>query len=240
VLENIASLKRHHHGIAHKLFDREAVEELIEAEFPREVGEAYRALKPLAYKADLARYCIIYAMGGIYADISHFFARGLPFDGSRPVVFADAFLSSPWDTNNSVFAAPAGHDALARAIDLVCANVKRRYYGPTFLCPTGPALFGKAWASTTEVDDLTVGKSRAVTREVLSTMLPGLPLPKLVRVHCLLLGETVVAVKRKQRIGGLGDEWVASTDDYLAQWENRDIYEREVASPNSLQHQPDE
>jgi hypothetical protein len=223
VRENIASFVAHHPGLEHRVFSGNDVEELIEARFTREVLEAYRSLQPLTYKADLARYCIIYHHGGIYADISHYFVRPLPFDGKRAVVFSDLFSGTPWDTNTSVFAAPARHKALERVIAMVCHNVRRQYYGPSHMCPTGPTLFGKAWAMTTEPEEIVAGFSYPVGHKTLSREAPGLALPKQEKIHGLSF-DKLVAFKRKQRVGGLSDEWVTSYDDYVRRWKARQVY----------------
>jgi mannosyltransferase OCH1-like enzyme len=224
VAENIASLKQHHPQLPHRLFGGEDIAEFLEAKFPREVVDAYNALKPFAYKADLARYCILYEMGGIYADLAYLFVKPLPFDGARPIVFRDLIWSATWDTSNSVIAAPPRHKAFECAIDLVCANVKRRYYGPTFLCPTGPTLFGKALATRCDAEDLIAGNTVVVERKHVQQLVPELDLPK--RVRCLLLDLKPVALSRKRgEASGIESLGVAGGDDYRTRWEKRAVYE---------------
>ena len=41
----------------------------LQTHFPPPVLEAYLALKPGAFKADLFRYCVLLIMGGVYADV---------------------------------------------------------------------------------------------------------------------------------------------------------------------------
>lgn len=225
VRENIASLIRHQPSLPHKLFSHDDIVEFLEDKFPPEVLRAFNTLRPYAYKADLARYCILYELGGIYADISHFFVRALPFDGGRPVVFRDLILSAPWDTNNSVFAAPPHNSALALAIEMVCANVKRQHYGPTYLCPTGPALFGKAWAMTSEPEDLITGASSLVKRDWLRKSAPDIDLPAAPQIQCLLLNGKVATIKRKTGPPGLADLGIADSDNYVDRWNRREVYE---------------
>ena len=49
------------------LYSKEMLLEIIAKEFGKEVLSAFNKLKPYAYKADLARYCISYLYGGWYA-----------------------------------------------------------------------------------------------------------------------------------------------------------------------------
>lgn len=231
VAENIESFKARHPKLPHYLFSGEDIEAFLEAKFPREVTEAYRSLKPYAYKADLARYCILYELGGAYADLAFHFVRPVPFDGKKPVVFRDLIASAPWDTSTSVFAAPEKHKALARAVDLVCANVRRRYYGPTPQSPTGPAVFGKALAMTCDPDELTLGVSSMLKRDRINAPAElALPDP----VHSLMLheGRAIIAMSRKPKpVRGLGGLGVEGSDDYSARWKNRDVYESIAATP---------
>lgn len=48
--------------------DEDAAKFLTE-NFPPEVREAYDALVPGAYKADLFRYCVLFIFGGVYSDV---------------------------------------------------------------------------------------------------------------------------------------------------------------------------
>jgi mannosyltransferase OCH1-like enzyme len=53
----------------HHLYDINECRNFIKNHFNKDVLDAYDNLIPLAYKADLWRYCILYKKGGIYLDI---------------------------------------------------------------------------------------------------------------------------------------------------------------------------
>lgn len=225
VAENMRSLTARHPDLPHKLFMHDEIVGLIEEHYPREVLDAFNTLRPFAYKADLARYCILHTLGGIYADLSYFLVGPLPFSGSKPVVFRDFLFSAPWDTCVGLIAVPRGHKALARAIEQVCANVKNRYYGPTPLCPTGPALFGKALAATCEPEELVCGQAVAVQEEHLRELVPGVELPAGSAIHCLSLAGQLLAIKRKPLFSkGLSDLGLSGSDIYQERWDSRAIY----------------
>lgn len=225
VQENIASLKDQHPGHEHRLFRQDDVVQLIEEKFSKEVLHAFRALRPFAYRADLARYCILYQLGGLYADLSYFFLAPVPMPPKRAVVFRGNLVSSPWDTSNGVIYAPARHKALERAIELVCANVKRRYYGLTPLCPTGPALLGKAVAMTCEAEELITGLAQLMDRQVMAERLPDLALPDGDLIHCQFLKQELIAVKRKPiQSQGLKSIGITSGNAYRGFWNRREVY----------------
>jgi hypothetical protein len=225
IAENIESLKRHHPGADHKLFLHDDIVALLSARFSKTVLDAYEALQPYAYKADLARYCILYEYGGLYADVSYYFVGSIPTDGTRPTVFRDNLVSAPWDTSNAIIYAPPEHKALERAIQMVCGNVERRFYGYNSLCPTGPALFGKAVASTCEAHEIITGTAIPVRRERLEELSPNLFLPGSATINCLTLGQRIVALKRKRMMAkGLTELGVENGNAYNDLYRDRQIY----------------
>jgi hypothetical protein len=226
IRENVDSLRRHHPGLGHRFFGREEIRQLIRQRFSAEVLGAFDALRPYAYQADLARYCILHEFGGLYADLSYLLLGPLPLDGQRITVFRDFQWSSPWDVSNGLIASPARHPALLKAIEAVCANVARRYYGPTPLCPTGPALFGKALATACDPEQVIAGHALVQERESLARLIPQAMLPAGKRVHVLALGGSLVAIKRK-RMGaqGLAELGVADGNAYRDFWVERRVYE---------------
>lgn len=223
--ENIASLKSKHPALEHRLFRQADVIQLLEKYFSKEVVDAFHGLRPFAYRADLARYCILHEFGGLYADLSYFFVSSVPMPEDRAVVFRGNLVSSPWDTSNGIIYSPPRHKALERAIEMVCANVKRRYYGLTPLCPTGPVIFGKALATTCEAEELITGNAQLLDRESAAQRIPDFSLPKGERIHCQFLKETLVAIKRKPLLSpGLASMGVSTGNVYRELWIGRGVY----------------
>lgn len=56
-------------GWTHALYHEKMVVKLLKERFPYEVLDAYNSLQPGRFKSDLARYCVLFVHGGIYADI---------------------------------------------------------------------------------------------------------------------------------------------------------------------------
>ena len=215
VKENIDSFKRAHPALPHRLFGGEEIREFISAHLGADVVRAYDALKPYAYQSDLARYCILYVLGGVYADLSIFFFRKWPPQPPQLGIFRDFFSSTPWDTVIGLIAAPPGHKSFAKAIELLSVNVDRRYYGPTSLCPTGPTLFGKSIALTCEPEDLIAGESRWYT--------PASYKVQRAPSHCFFADEKLVAIKRKVTTS-FSELGLTGGNDYCKLWSARDVY----------------
>jgi hypothetical protein len=225
IQENVASFKEKHPELEYRLFTRAEIVELIEKNFPPIVLEAFHAMRPYAYQADLARYCILFLYGGLYADLSYFFLSPVTCTEDKATVFRGKLISSPWDTSNGIIFAPPRHKALARAIQLVCANVKRRYYGLNALCPTGPALIGKAFAMTCEAEDLRTGAAKLLPRSRVTKLAPELEIPPEDMVHAVIYREVLIAVKRKRlRSPGLTDFGVTTGNSYADLWNENQVY----------------
>ena len=134
-------------------FDRSNLRDWIGDVMDKSVLAAFDCLKPLAFKADLARYCLIHHYGGWYADITL-----KPLIGIRlgPDIEFSYFydsgsgLPSPMrsshDVMNAFFYSRAGHPVLSSTIESILKNVNCLNYGNTSLCPTGPTLFGRSIA----------------------------------------------------------------------------------------------
>lgn len=220
VAENIESMRRHHPGLEHVLFRAGETRDFIAREFGGEVLAAYDALKPFAFKSDLARHCILHKHGGLYADLSVYFLQPWNIAPDRLGVFRDFLYAAPWQVANTVIWTPPGHKAIARAIELICDNVRRRYYGASFLCPTGPVVFGKAIAETCLVEDLFTGDS------VMLDDLPGHSGLIGPNTHGFAFREGTVAVKRKRGADTLRGMGIKGGNTYHDLWSRRDIYER--------------
>ena len=67
VAQNTRSLVAVHPAWRHRIFLHDEIRDILKERFSPEVSHAFAALKPYAYQADLARYCLLYESGGIYA-----------------------------------------------------------------------------------------------------------------------------------------------------------------------------
>jgi Glycosyltransferase sugar-binding region containing DXD motif len=56
-------------GWEYKFYSDDDATNFLSTHFPTEVREAYDAIKPGAFKADLFRYCVLLIYGGVYADV---------------------------------------------------------------------------------------------------------------------------------------------------------------------------
>lgn len=138
----IEFIKKNNPGFKYFLFDDNDCRQFIEKNFSTEILNTYDRLIPGAYKADLWRYCILYKYGGIYLDIKY-----IPVNGFKLINLLEE-EHWPLDINkkniyNALLVSKPGNEILLKAINQIVENVNTRYYGPSFLSPTGPELLGQ-------------------------------------------------------------------------------------------------
>jgi mannosyltransferase OCH1-like enzyme len=126
----------------HQLFDDNDCRNFIKNNFDNSVLNAFDALLPGAYKADLWRYCILYKNGGIYLDIKY-----KPINRFK---FINLTEKEHWvldmDKNgvyNALIVCKPNNEILLKAINQVVENVRNRFYGTSALEPTGPLMLAK-------------------------------------------------------------------------------------------------
>jgi len=139
--KNMETLISKNPEFTHFLFDDNDCREFIRTTYDPSVLHAYDSLIPGAYKADLWRYCILYAYGGVYLDIKftgyslvsltdkEYFVRDLPSSGGG--IYNGFMVCFP---QNPI---------LKKCILAIVRNVKINFYGSNALCPTGPLLLSK-------------------------------------------------------------------------------------------------
>lgn len=130
-------------------WDYKKIKNFILKNGDRDVLEAIDNISANAFKADIARYYIVYNLGGWYSDLNNFFLSEPPKNNNELIFFRDfQFMTgTSWAVQNSLFYAEKRHKVLELAISSCIENVKRKYYGGHPLCPTSPNLFGSVIAS---------------------------------------------------------------------------------------------
>lgn len=218
IARNLASFQDCHPGQAHQIYDLVVARSFIEKHFDQSVLKAFDSLRPLAYKADLFRYCLLYQLGGIYADLSlYFFSPVNQADqNTRLIVFRDVSNRAPWILSNSLILATPGMPVFAACIDRIVEHVGKDYYGVNALCPTGPNLFGAQLACTTDLADLISGEVVRISRNGGHS-------------HAYLLPDGEVAAVAVKRGAGLGSLGAATAENYNDFYDNRSIYKHNAS-----------
>ena len=150
--ETMFNIKKNNPRFNYFLFDDNDCREFIRSHFKPDVLDAYDRLIPGAYKADLWRYCILFIKGGIYMDIKY-----TPLNGFKFINLTES-EHLVCDTNgvdiyNALMVCLPGNQILFQAIRRIVENVRNKYYGNSFLEPTGPKLLSKIISHTDAIVD---------------------------------------------------------------------------------------
>lgn len=131
------------------LWDNDSIVELLTSKFDKNVLKAYESIKPLAYKADLARYCIIYTFGGWYSDLT-VTIKNLSvlanFSGSyEAILFRDIPMARRLaSVSNTIFwFKNPGSDILSNLISGSVDKIINKDYSYHQHSITGPLAFGE-------------------------------------------------------------------------------------------------
>jgi mannosyltransferase OCH1-like enzyme len=135
-------------GNPYKMWFLDDARTLIGDVYGSEVLSAFDILRPFAYKADLARYCIVNHIGGIYIDLLVTDFLGFDVGDYEFVGFRTANTAeTSWKVANGMFYSTKDSPILQASISECVANVRRHYYGKDPLFPTGPSVLGRAVAN---------------------------------------------------------------------------------------------
>lgn len=142
MMKAVAMIKATNPRFHYFLFDDNDCRNFIKNNFEPNVLHAFDSLIPGAYKADLWRYCVLYKKGGIYLDIKYIPNNGFKFinltEKEHFVLDANKF-----GIYNALMVCLPGNQILLNCINSIVENVRNRYYGTSFLEPTGPRLLAK-------------------------------------------------------------------------------------------------
>ncbi len=145
----VETVKAYFPQLPHVLYDEDTLRQFLMDRFDSEVVAAYDKLNPYSYKADLGRYCLLYALGGWYFDIAvRIFTRISIPENIETLAFRDfPFSGTSWSVSAGIIYSKSENPVLQTAIRKVVQNCRNEYYGLNALCPTGPVVLGEAFAA---------------------------------------------------------------------------------------------
>lgn len=228
IASNIQSFRFYHPGFTHQLYRNENARAFIEEHFDRDVLAAYDELVPYSYKSDLLRYCLLFQLGGVYADVSmHFFSPLERAPGGQSIkLFRDLFSQAPWIIGTSLIYSPPRMELFENCIRKIVQNVETGYYGYNPLCPTGPHLLGAQVAEWGKLDAMILGEACSIARTHGGSF---------AGISYLSADHQLVGVINKTR-RGLAQLGSSTRNSYTDFYFRRKIYRRELDRPDVWTH----
>lgn len=160
ILNQMKKLRVMYDDYAYTLYDNAMCREEIKSLFGEPIVRLYDSLNSYSFRADLARYCILYKYAGYYFDVVICPEFKLEFDGP-PVMYnaPDGALDNGLNAidNGVMYFNKPNHPFLRDAISRSLKNIKGRVYGDNPLDITGPAMLGRLSSY-----DVSFGKSRFI------------------------------------------------------------------------------
>ena len=221
--KNKIKIEEMYSNSTYKIWSGDEVRQVISENFSNDVLEAYDCLKPFAYKADLARYVLLYLYGGLYIDIGISLKKkwNIPQQYEVAACRDLPFVTPTWIAiqNGLLWARPKRKEFL-NAINYIVLNCKNKYYGINPLYPTGPVLLGRAFISSFlekklgyECFDQYVGECRPIT--------PDNDVKNLTYVS---KSGDVIAFRKKKIPGDISHLGIKNGNNYNFMWQSKTVY----------------
>jgi mannosyltransferase OCH1-like enzyme len=212
---NSNSFKSTYPDAEYRLYSNNDIVEFLSKNYSKTVLDTYQTLTPFAFKADLARYCLLNTLGGLYSDLSYFHLRPLePKSSCEAVVFRDIPGHPSWAVSNAIIFSNPNTEFLGKAIARIIENHANNFYGHSPLEPTGPYMLGRVLAETENWKTIAFGDSRLINTERNS---------KAEILKIAPSGE-VIALRNKSQSGQISDLVFNGGNNYIELWRRRRIW----------------
>lgn len=218
---NLQSVRLAYPGHRHHLFQDEELRDLLARDFDRDVVAAYAALVPYAYRADLARYCVLHRFGGFYSDLSYLHLKALQLPvGASLALFHDHRPPNDDTVSNSILLSRPGDALLEKAIRQIVAHHREGYLGTSVLDPTGPNLLLRLMRQMPDAQML-IGHTRTITRRQSGRD----------EIAKVLNDGTLIAVRNKARDSSIADLIQGGGNDYGKLWQAGKVWSDRATPP---------
>jgi hypothetical protein len=238
ILEICDSFKAHNPSLPHRLFSEADAERLIAERFGERQLRAFKACAIPSMQSDYFRYCAVYALGGVYADVDWVCAGPLSPLVNR--VEAGELFASPtlrnfggrearWIWSGFFAFREPRHPFLGLALEIATVNMEERL--AERLWPIGERVVENIWHTVGPgiPTFLTVLRDHGSFDAVIDAV-AGQPAEPFARLNCEVVGDydRVVEAFEGVRIASHEEmcEWVRAPEEDLpykdteAHWKN--------------------
>ena len=196
----------------HVLLGDQEIRALLAEQFSPYILSAYDLLLPHAYKADMGRYAVLYAYGGIYADLATQFLNS----PSTSALKAKGWLCNGIRRHNiwnGFMRCSKGEPLLLKALEMIAERVHQRYYGPNPVSITGPRLLHDTLVCNPELRE-------GFHFYTVSALTPDAP-----HLNMAVLDDdsSIICLRNKRKTAGLRELGLLDSD-YRAMWNERSVY----------------
>lgn len=227
-----SQIKKLYPNCQYHLYSGREIEDILRINFSKEVIDSYNTLKPYAFKADFARYCLLYLHGGLYIDLSLLCINSLFLEDKNFFAFRDLpeFSDPWWAVNNSIIYSKPKSNIMKTAIDLVIYHCKTKFCGFSAIDVSGPTVLGKSIMRSQENFNMVMTDGQVtnvnsneidIDDEKLISL--GYDLNKLIG-FTLDENKEVIALRKPGKDGNIQSLGLKGTNNYGHMWLSGDIY----------------
>jgi hypothetical protein len=206
LVNNIHQWKATYPEFKYEYWDDTACEDFMRERVGGCIYRAYCRLKPVAFKSDLWRLCVLFQYGGFYLDIKFGPPKGLSLGdllhntSQHGRLLIRDLAASGGGVYNAIMGMPKYDTQVLVAIQKIVYHTETGFYGLTPLSVTGPMMMATVFKDVTP--RLVHTKKYATIRDQESGTIVFSPL------------DNYHNIKRQ----------ASPYSDYSTMWENRDIY----------------
>ena len=193
--------------------------------------DAYLKLKPLAFRCDFFRYCVVYQEGGWYSDWKQVAMQSL--DAMNPFEKDLVFFKDKGNLHsfqhalviNGLFGAAPRNPVLFTAIRMCLENIEKERMGTNALYVTGPGVFTAAVFY--QLDKL---ENNTEATHATACIDPSFPQPTgaflkddVTNLYFIYVQNAPVVLNKHQELSQ-NQDWKATGNNYVHMWDKKDIY----------------
>jgi hypothetical protein len=115
------------------LWTEKEIKQLMSDKFPKQVLEAFNTMKMYPWKAELARFCILFEHGGFYSDFGITFLKQIDTSNCDLIIFKDnpvqKMFNERFVVQTALIFAKPKNDAIYKTIIALASMYANREYG---------------------------------------------------------------------------------------------------------------
>lgn len=218
------------------LYCGEEIENIIKNNFDKDVLTSYKMLKPYSFKADLAKYCLLYLYGGFYFDLPIFFLSQIPcLDDFNFFAFRDRSSHSlkTWLVASGIMYSKPKCPIMKTCIDIVINHCKEKFYG---IDVSGPAVLGESIVLNYKKIDkhFVLGERMKIPNEYLNVIKKRFPeicddmFDNITEGFVSDLSDDLICLCKPTNSGDIESLGFKETNNYREMWSQRDVYDENI------------
>ena len=216
------------------LYCGEEIEEIIKDNFDSDVYISYLKLNAYACKADLARLCLLYLYGGLYADLTLYFLNPVPdLDILSFFAFRDRQKVSmqSWSVQNCIMFSHEKTKVVENAIKIIIENCKKEHYGIQPVDVSATTVLGKSiMNSLPNLGISTKGQEDFILKNNLDPKIVdklnenGYSKMDIIEGYISDIGDKLIAIRKPSPDGNIKTLGFEGTNNFISMWNDKIIY----------------